>query len=164
MHYNIQKIFIFLLIMTYGSISYATDSTTIQPPAVHSMHQTPKVDTKHTVVYQTIDYTSTGDQAVNPCPDNTALVHIQHASRQVYWGPPKSVCSRYGSCSGAGCWCAGSPHSCCAWCSPPCREYSVVKWQTRPTSNQSTAIHENMPSVLSAAGCAPVKNEWERVT
>lgn len=159
----LQKVILFFIIMFVIIGSHAADSTNVTPfdhPTV--MHQTSKVNVK-SIDYKTITYTSDGDQVAPMCNPNSSLVHVDNTAKQVYWGPPKSVCIRRGNCSGFGCYCSGSPHKCCGWCEVPCKEYSQVKWETRPDKNQDKAIYENMPSVLSHVGCAPVETVWEKV-
>ena len=138
--YYVHLLIMFFFCITHAVFSYAADSNSVKPPiAPNIMHQVPKVDVS-AVKYQPVTYASNGDQTVPKCNPNYTLVHVQNASKQVYWGPPVAICNSYGSCSGFGCGCSGSPHNCCAWCSPPCTGYTKVQWQTRPTDNQSGAI------------------------
>ncbi|MDA8561828.1 hypothetical protein N9L02_01795 [Gammaproteobacteria bacterium] len=148
----------FLIFFIYNS--YAFDSTRLKPSNSNPKHQTPQIDIDN-VKYQKVNYAANGDQISKVCPPNYSLVHIQNKGKQVYWGPPEEICAQFGRCSKFGCWCIFSPHSCCAWCSPPCiSKINSVRWQNRPTKNQASATRENMPSVLSDVGCAPIKNIW----
>lgn len=161
---NTQKFIFFLWMMSYAVFSYAIDSSTVKPIQNPTpMHRTAHIDVA-SVIPRGVNYTSDGSQILDKCPPDHSIVDIKNASKQVYWGPPAALCNSWGECSGFGCYCWGSPHSCCAWCPVPCNGYTQVKWQTRPTSNQSGAISENMPAVLSEAGCAPIKTTWESVS
>ncbi len=158
-----QKLIFFLYLMSYTMLSYAADSSTFKPMENPiAMHRTSHIDVNNSIP-RAVTYTSDGHQILQKCPPDHSLVDIQNASKQAFWGPPE-VLYVYGNCSGFGCWCAGSPHSCCAWCDPPLIRVDKVKWQPRPTNNQVNATNENLPSVLSAAGCAPIKTTWERVS
>lgn len=161
---NRQKFILFLWFIFYAVVSYATDSSSIQPiPNPTPMHRTSHIEVANAIP-RSVSYTSDGSQILDKCPADHSLVDIQNASKQVYWGPPAAICNQWGDCSGFGCYCWGSPHSCCVWCDIPCTGYTQVRWQGRPSSNQPTAISENMPAVLSGAGCAPLKTVWEAVT
>jgi len=162
MHYT-QKFILFLFLIAYAIFSFAEDSTRItRLENATPMHRTAHVDINNTIP-RGVTYTPEGHQILQPCPSDHSIVHIKNASDKVYWGPPEALII-FGECSDFGCWCAGSPHSCCAWCDPPIVRVDKIKWQTRPSQNQGVATYENLPSVLSEAGCAPIKTTWERVS
>lgn len=150
---------LFLGLMTYTMLSFAADSSSIKPiQNLKPMHQITQVDVKNAIP-RGVTYTSDGHQILDQCPADHSLVDIQNASDRVYWGPPEAIII-YGNCTGFGCWCVGSPYNCCKWCDPPVLRIDKVKWQQRPTRNQSSALYENMPSVLSGARCAPIITKW----
>lgn len=155
-----QKCILFLWLTSYAVCSYAIDSSSVMPMQNPTpMHRTSHIDV-HNAITHGVNYDPNGDQILKPCRPDHALVNIKNASDKIYWGPPEAIII-LGDCSGFGCWCAGSPHSCCAWCDPPVVRIDKVRWQSRPTNNQFGATNENMPSVLSEAGCAPITTTWE---